>query len=397
MLAQLKPMIKNALISGGSAAGRMSGIPGMSMAGGEIGKRISRLVGSGDYSSNEVSTNNLINPKGADPTSQFGKDSLSIRIRHREFLGDVSTGGVAGVFTNNSFNINPGLRATFPYLSQIATNFEMYCVKGLVFEFISSASPYVSSGTLGTVIGSCEYNAASPLYASKFAMENSSMSVSTRLDKNLMYGIECAPGNNAQNCYYVRSGASSSAVNLTDMGIFQLGLAPGASVPTNSVVGELWVAYDIELSRPYLELSRNGTYNQLNTTVASATPLGSVLGTPTTNGNLNNVVLTATGFTLPDGVVGDCFLVTVSTQFAVAGAFTTYPTWTGSGCAVRYAVKAPATGGSNTNSVQEYVIQITGASPSVALSGASYAGTGASTASVVIVSLGNYPSGFSFA
>lgn len=138
---ELKPIMKNALIQGGGALGSMSGIPSGRNFGSEVGRRISRLIGSGDYQVNEVSVNNLIKPGKATPSMSFGGDSLSIRVRHREFLGDILTGGVAGVFTNNVFPINAGLRTSFPYLSQIAGNFEEYCFNGLVFEFISTASP----------------------------------------------------------------------------------------------------------------------------------------------------------------------------------------------------------------------------------------------------------------
>lgn len=395
MLRAMKPIVKQALVEGGGALGKFSGIPGMGPAGSEIGRRISRLIGSGDYQTNEVSVNNLIHPRGADPSANFGKDSLSIRMRHREFLGDIKTGSVAGTFVNYAYPINAGLRQTFPYLSQLASNFETYCCKGIVFEFISSASPYVSSGSLGTVIGSCEYNAAMPLFASKFAMENSNLSVSTRLDKNLMYGLECAAGANAQNCYYIREGTSSSPLNVTDMGIFQLGLAPGASVPANTVVGELWVAYDVELSRPLLELSRNGYATFTRDTVTGALPLGTNAVTAVTNGNLSNVAITGNSISIPDAVVGDVYLVTINMLYATPGAWTTYFTPTGTNCTLGIQRTAPTSGSTSARSIVYFTIQATDVNVSVTLSGAVFGGSGTSSAVTNIVSVGNFAAGFS--
>lgn len=316
----MKPMVKSALIQGGGILGGMTGIPSGKNFGSELGRRISRLIGSGDYAMNEVSTNSLI--KGAaNPSLSFG-DTTSIRMQHREFLGDISTGSVAGSFVNYTFPINAGIRQTFPYLSQVATNFEEYCFNGLVFEFISTASPYISTSALGSNIASMEYNSSLPAYNSKFSMENSACAISTRLDKSLMYGVECAKNSNAQNCYYVRTGTSSLPITSTDLGLFQLALSPGAGVPVNSVIGELWVTYDVELARPYLDLSRNGTFMFDRTGTLNATPLGTGSNAITTSGSLSGSSITSTTITIPGLVVGDVVAVQLAWLNGTAAAFT---------------------------------------------------------------------------
>jgi len=80
--ASLKPMIKQALVSSGEIVGSRMGV---GSAGGDIGRRISRLIGSGDYESNSVATNSLIKGTGLSASSQFGQSSLQIRVKHREF------------------------------------------------------------------------------------------------------------------------------------------------------------------------------------------------------------------------------------------------------------------------------------------------------------------------
>lgn len=308
---QMKPIIKQALIQSGGALGSMTGIPSGRHFGSELGRKISKLVGSGDYAVNAVSVNSLFKPGKPDPTASFGKDQFSIRFQHREFLGDVSTSSVAGAFTNVSYPINAGLRQSFPYLAQMASNFEEYCFKGLVFEFVSTASPYLSTSALGSVIAAMEYNSNLLPYNSKFAMENSALAVSTRIDKNIMYGVECAPGSNAQNCYYTRVGSSTLPVTTTDLGVFQIAVAPGASYPVSSPIGELWVTYDVELSRPYLDLNRNGSFQVNRTTAVNATPLGTATAASASFGALANPTFGSTTISLPSMIVGDVANITI--------------------------------------------------------------------------------------
>lgn len=326
--ATIKPMIKQALVSSGEIIGSRVGA---GKQGGALGQRISRLIGSGDYESNTVATNSLINGKGLSASSQFGQSALKIRVKHREFLGDILSGSVAGAFTNYSYPLNAGLRTTFPYLSQLASNYEEYCFKGLVFEFISTASPFLSTSALGSAIAAMEYNSSMPAFTSKFAMENSAAAVSTRLDKNLMYGVECAAGANVQNCYYIRQGASTLPLTTTDLGLFQFAIAPGAGVPTSSVLGELWVAYDVELDRPLLNMDDIGSCHVYRTGATSLLPLGATSSFTRSNGSLSLTTVSGTVITPTSVSVGDSLLITVKWT---GGAVTvTYPgTPTLSGC-----------------------------------------------------------------
>lgn len=269
----LKPVLKEALTNGGSILGSMGGGVQGGIFGRQVGGRISKLIGSGDYETN-VSVNDLIRPSGGAASASFGPESDITRVRRREFIADITAPSVAGAFAVTPFPINAGLRTTFPFLSQMADNYEEYCFDGLVFEFISSASPYVANSALGTVIAAMEYNSSAPQFATKYAMENSSHAISTRIDKNLMYGVECAKGSNAQNCYYVRTGSSTLPLTTTDLGLFQFAVAPSSTVPAGTVLGELWVTYDVCLKRPQLNVNRYAFYHRYAGAGSAAAPLG---------------------------------------------------------------------------------------------------------------------------
>lgn len=251
MGAALKPVAKQALMEAGGALGGLAGSRLGSSSGGAkvgrtIGARLSKIFGCGDYVVNEKPVVNSLLHGGQAAYASFGNNGQSIRIQHREYLFDLAQGPTASVFTNYSYAINPGLIGSFPYLAPIAANFEEYRIRGLVFEFISSTSPYLSGGAMGTVVMSMNYNPLSPLYTSKIQMENSDFAISARPDQSMVYGVECSV--NTQNLYYVRQGSTAAPLTATDLGNMQF--AVQSPIAANTVLGEVWVSYDIELCRP---------------------------------------------------------------------------------------------------------------------------------------------------
>lgn len=277
----LKPMIKSSLINGGGYLGGAGasalGVPGSAAAANGIGRalgaRISKLIGSGDYASNDVSANSLIKPKGLSAQSSFGGGLGSLRIKHREFVGDIATGASTGVFSNNVYPINAGLSNTFPFLSTLATNYDQYIFHGLVFEFVSTTAG-TASGAMGSVVLSADYNPNATPYQNKHVMENSGYAVSTRLDGSAMYGIECAKSEIPNQGYMVRNSSNVVDKASYDMGTFQIATAPSSGFTASSVVGELWVTYDVELRRPSLSPNRFGYARFTRSSVGSTTPLG---------------------------------------------------------------------------------------------------------------------------
>lgn len=251
----MKAALKQTLTSGGGAfaGGLMATMPQLApfapaaqTIGSALGARLSRFIGSGDYISAETPVVNSLIRSSASPQNSFG--DKGINLKHREFITDISN-GTSGVFTVRSFRVNPGISTTFPFLAQIARNFEEFKFKGLIFEFISSTSPYFNNGAMGTNIMAMDYNPSNANFVSKIAMENSDFAISARPDVGMCYGIECEQF--AQNCYFIlQPNSGSLPVTSTDIGEFQF--ATQSPLPTAAVLGELWVTYDVEMSKPRL-------------------------------------------------------------------------------------------------------------------------------------------------
>jgi hypothetical protein len=242
----------NMVIPGsGSVAGGLA-----SKAGNWLGSGLSRILGFGDY---EVSNNSLIKTGGAimpgEAIPAFGVMGQATTVRHREYLMDIVVPSTPSSFTNTSFSVNPGDPATFPWLASMAQQYQQYKFNGLVFEFKTLSSDITAGGALGAVIMASNYDVVEASYADKISMENSQFAVSAKPSCSQIHTMECLPSSTANNLFYVRGG---TAVTLTgqdnrfyDLANFQLATSglPGSA---GTVLGELWVSYDVSLYKPIL-------------------------------------------------------------------------------------------------------------------------------------------------
>ena len=259
----------------GSALGARYGRFG-SVAGGVLGRGLgaglSRITGQGDY----TMTNDLVH--GVNAGASFGDGA--VRIRHREYLGDILA---ATAFDIQTFELNPGLSASFPWLSQIAANYESYRFNGLVFEYNSSSGDALNSTNtaLGMLLMCNQCNPDAPPFTSKQQMEVYEGCVSAKPSRDAVLGVECVAGSTPLEKRYIRHAAvpAGSDERFYDVGEFNVAVVgcQGSGFP----IGELWVSYDITLMQPVLPdiLSLSYNYNHFNSTTAvdSTNPFGTAI------------------------------------------------------------------------------------------------------------------------
>lgn len=190
--------------------------------------------------------NQLISGGNA-PISVNASDDLTgdITFSHTEFVTNIvaTTTG----FQNRSFAINPGLNGTFPFLSQLARNFTLYDLEGLIFEYRpTSGEMGVSSNALGKVIMATNYDPDSPAFTTSRIMENYDYAVASKPSLTARHGVETANGQQALDMMYIRQGDQTRDKIFTDLGTFQIATE---GLPQTGQVGELWVTYTCRLSR----------------------------------------------------------------------------------------------------------------------------------------------------
>lgn len=255
-----------------------------------LGSGIGSIFGSGDYQiAGAAPAYNVIANGSQIP--KFDSTRQTNIVCHREYLGDI-TGTSA--FNVGQYPLNPGLPTTFPWLATVAQNYQEYKFHGVVFEFRSLVTDFVTGGAPGVVIMSTNYNSGDVAYTTKQQMENAEFAVSTKPTTNLMHGIECADKQTIMPQRYVRTGPvpAGQDIKTYDTGLFQFA-TQGNPIQN---LGELWVSYCVEFFKPILsdDIGGNTLSSRIyRTNVSAASPLGLIQLT-----NLGDLGLTATANTI---------------------------------------------------------------------------------------------------
>lgn len=184
----------------------------------------------------------------------------SITILNKEYIRDIEISTNFGI---NVFPLNPGMSATFPWLSQVADSYEEYRIKGLAFTFKSTSTPFVQSQksmSFGTIIMATQYNVNNPNFNNKRDMENYIGATSGSPLQGQMHVVRL--GDDPLRTLYVRQGTpleKNYDLKFYDCGKFELATI-GMNIDTNEpnaslACGELWVSYEIELLKPRLRSS----------------------------------------------------------------------------------------------------------------------------------------------
>jgi len=252
----------------GSALGGMAG----AYLGGPMGKKAGAWIG--DKASNYAtkyakkawkgrglytgrgSYNSLV-AGGDSSMSGAGDETEAVTFTNREYIKDVY-GAPNTKFHNYGNHLNPGIETTFPWLAQVAANYEEYEFIQLVFEFKSTVNASTGGdGQTGTVIMATNYNAAESEFTDKAAMMQYHGGQSGRLTDDMVHGIECDPNKAVGDMHkYVRTDPVTDDIKSYDHGKFNFAMANIPSEFWNQQVGELWVSYKVKLLKPKLGCAR---------------------------------------------------------------------------------------------------------------------------------------------
>lgn len=265
---------------GGMAGGFLGGRLGMGALGSKIGgflgdkgsdymsKLLSKRMGGGLYSGRgEYHTNNLVEGSEATVPQMIGHgdETGAVSICHKEYLSDVYAPGVAGGpainFQNTSYPLNPALQGSFPFLSQLAQNYDEYEFIQLLYHYRSTTTDIGNSttGQCGTVILCTNYNSAALPFSDKQQMLEYAHAHDCKLTEHMTHGVECDPSKKALGgALYTRSNPviNNQDIKTYDAGLFQLAIANCPAGYNGFPIGELWVEYNVVLRKPKLFASR---------------------------------------------------------------------------------------------------------------------------------------------
>lgn len=308
-----------------SLGGAVGAKLGSRRAGNNVGKFLGKITGTGDY---RVGTNSIATSSATmalDTVPQFMKrNQRETRVTHREFLGKIVSSPVAGEFSTQTFVLNPGMFGTFPWLSQIANQFDEWRPNGMVVVYKSASSTFSGTSSLGIITMATDYDVLDPPYANTVEMNNSDFAVSTNVATNLIHPIECAVKERPTRLLYTRSGPISSNDNLRwyDLGNFQVATE---GCTASQVCGELWITYDIsffkaQINSQPLNINPLGCRARSEDGIDDANPFGTIQ----TYRDDSTLIPTIAGkrLTIPNAngsYTGRCFQLTY--QIRASGAF----------------------------------------------------------------------------
>lgn len=206
---------------------------------------------------------------GKAPMVKASRDSCN--IKHRELIGRVT--GSVGFANAFSFALNPGLAATFPWLSIMAQGWEEYQFKKLQFLFRTSTG----STTPGTLIMAPDYDAADAAPLTENVVCAYQGAIADAPWKDMTGSVNASRMSGALGRRrYLRNAplAANLDIKTYDVGNYFICTVDGTAVPW----GKVWVEYDVDFFVP--QLPPNGAVQLLggkivaNNTITAANPLG---------------------------------------------------------------------------------------------------------------------------
>lgn len=203
------------------------------------------------------------------PAIKMSSDSC--RVVHRELIASVT--GTTAFTVAQSFALNPGISATFPWLSVMAQTWEQYRFRSLRFCYYTRTG----SNVPGSVILAPDYDAADAAPVSEQVASNYTDAAEDAPWKDIECVLTRLDMAGGQKRHFTRTGALAANLDIKtyDVGQLHLCTIDGTAVAW----GKLWVEYDVEFFVP--QLPPNGGALVLGGLISGQTSMtaGNPLGT----------------------------------------------------------------------------------------------------------------------
>ena len=171
-------------------------------------------------------------------------------VAHSEYIQVVPS---AQSFAIATFPINPGISATFPWLSTVAKNFEEWVPRRIFFEFRSTCADQITTTTaaLGQVSMATQYNSLDANFANNVQLLNYENASSAKPSNNFRHYLQCKRSQTAVDEMYIRTGAIPANADLRLYDLGKTGVSSAGIPGTDGTpIGQLWIHYEVELRKP---------------------------------------------------------------------------------------------------------------------------------------------------
>lgn len=182
---------------------------------------------------------------GRAPTVVMSRDSC--RVVHRELLSNVSGTSGSGFVLAQGFALNPGLSATFPWLANMAQNWETYRFNRLRICYYTRTG----SNTSGSVLIAPDYDSSDAPPSSEQIMSSYEDVQEDAPWKDITCILRPSALHNLGPRKFIRTGGLGPG---QDIKTYDAGNVFIATVDSASAAswGKLWIDYDVTFTTPQL-------------------------------------------------------------------------------------------------------------------------------------------------
>lgn len=222
----------------------------------------SNYVGRGMYSGGASKKNGLISGSASTMPRMrnLNDETGTLVVSHRERLSDVFAPADSG-FHQDVFTVSPGIEKTFPWLSQIAANYEEYELMQCVFEYDGHSLVGIND-TLevqGSLCMATQMNVKDKAFRDRHEMERFPHASKCAQHGSMAHGVECDPRKITGDGHrYIRMGGLAKDEDARDFdhAKFTLGQYNTPTELFGKEIGQLFVFYTVKLIKPKISSGR---------------------------------------------------------------------------------------------------------------------------------------------
>jgi hypothetical protein len=204
----------------------------------------------------------------------------SLMVSHRELVQEIYGAGTVGATSPSGFEVttltvNPGLERVFPWLSQLAANFEEYEIHQCVFEYEGRKMVGTTDELTihGTVTAAHRFNFKVQEFQDKHEMQSYPHANYVQAHESLAHGVEADPGKIVGDGHkFIRLGGLLATDDQRDYDHCTFSLAQ-SNIPAELAakeIGCLYVAYTVKLMKPKLHANRGLAIKAFRATTQSS-------------------------------------------------------------------------------------------------------------------------------
>jgi len=226
--------------------------------------------------------------------------SGSTIIAHTEYFGEVTASSTIVAFAVTQYPINPGSAVMYPWLSTIAPSYESYRIHKQSFRF----EPSVSTSTAGVVQLAVDYDVKDSAPTSKLELMSNAHAVRSPPYACSSYQLDQKDASTLGLRRFVRAGAVPSGTDPKTYDVGNLLVATSGFTAANTVAGELYVQYVVELITPQLDQTSIASACSAKLTAGATVDKTHVFGTGSAT-IVGDLPLTASVNTITFGTLGE--------------------------------------------------------------------------------------------